>query len=155
LQSLAYWGINKVVIINGHDGNIPCIEEAARDVKLEFPEMGIAILDAWWITAGNLLPKDIWEVGDGLGHGGEGETSIALAIVPHLVDMSQAKGMIPKMDPNIKLIWNFQELTDYGASGAPEKATKEKGIQMKQVLVEYLVDFIQKMEQQDWRYETA
>jgi len=154
LQSLAYWGIKKVIIINGHDGNIPCIEVAARDVKLEFPEMGIAILDAWWVTAGNLLPNDIWEVGDGLGHGGEGETSITLAIVPHLVDMSQAKGMIPIMDPNIKLIWNFQELTDYGASGAPEKATHDKGVQMKQVLVEYLVDFIQKMEMQGWRFES-
>ena len=59
-----------------------------------------------------------------------------------------------KIDPNIKLIWNFQELTDFGASGAPEKATEDKGIQMKQVLVEYLVDFIQKMERQGWRFET-
>ena len=153
LQSLVYWGIRKVLVINGHDGNIPGIEIAARDVKLEFPDMGLAVLDAWWVTAGNLLPPDTFEVWEGLGHGGEGETSIALAICPNLVDMSQARGMIPEMDPNVKLIWNFEELTDYGASGAPEKGTAEKGQKMKQVLVDYLVDFIQRMDRQGWRYE--
>lgn len=153
LESLCYWGIKKALIINGHDGNIPCIESAARDVKLAHPEMGIAVLDAWWFTIGNLLPKDTFEVWQGLGHGGEGETSISLAVVPHLVDIGQAKGMIPKMDPNVKLIWNFEELTDYGASGAPEKATEEKGKLMKQAIVDLLVDFMKRMDRQGWRFE--
>ncbi len=153
LRSLFHWGIHKVLIISGHDGNNPCIEIAARDVKLEFPEMGVAVLDAWWITAGNLLPPDTFEVWNGLGHGGEGETSIALAIVPDLVDMSQAQGMVPEMDPHVKLIWNFEELTDYGASGAPGKGTREKGQRMRQVLVDYLVEFVQRMDRQGWRYE--
>jgi creatinine amidohydrolase len=51
-------------------------------------------------------------------------------------------------------VWNFEELTDYGASGAPEKATAEKGQKMKKVLVDYLVDFIKRMDSQDWRYVT-
>lgn len=153
IESLVHWGIKKVLIINGHDGNIPPIEMAARDAKLRHPDMGLAVLDAWWVTAGNLLPADTFEVWNGLGHGGEGETSIGLAIFPELCDMSRAKGMIPDMDPNVKLIWNFQELTDYGASGAPEKATPEKGQKMKQVLVDYLVDFVQRMDRQGWKYE--
>lgn len=153
LRSLIYWGIKKVLIINGHDGNIPCIEAAARDIKLDVPDMGLAVLDAWWMTIGQLLPPDTFEVWEGLGHGGEGETSIVLATVPHLVDMSQAKGMIPDMDPVVKLIWNFQELTDYGASGAPEKGTVEKGKKMRQVLIDYLVDFVKRMDRQGWRYE--
>ncbi|MGB5985777.1 MAG: creatininase family protein, partial [Desulfobacterales bacterium] len=152
LQSLVYWGINKVLIVNGHDGNISSIETAARDIKIKYPDMGLAVLDAWWVTAGNLLPKETFEVWDGLGHGGEGETSIGMAIFPELCDLSRAKGMIPDMDPNVKLIWNFQELTDYGASGAPEKATQEKGLKMKQVLVDYLVDFIERMDKAGWRY---
>lgn len=152
LQSLVYWGIKKILVVNGHDGNIPCIEIAARDVKQEFPEIGLAVLDAWWVTAGNLLPFDTFEVWGGLGHAGEGETSIALAIVPHLVEMDKARGMIPEMDPNIKLIWNFEELTDYGATGAPEKGNSEKGKKMKKVLVDYLVGFINRMDQQGWRY---
>ena len=155
LDSLVYWGIKKILIINGHDGNIPPIEVAARDIKLKYPDMGLAVLDAWWVTAGNLLPTDTFEVWDGLGHGGEGETSIALAIFPDLCDMSRAKGMIPEMDPNVKLVWNFQELTDFGASGAPEKGTAEKGRKMKQLLVDYLVDFVKRMDQQNWKYKKA
>ncbi len=153
LLSLIHWGIEKIIIINGHDGNIPCLEIAARDIKIEFPDLNLAVLDAWWVTAGNLLPADTFEVWDGLGHGGEGETSIGLAIFPDLVDMSRAKGMIPDMDPNVKLVWNFQELTDFGASGAPEKATPEKGRKMKEALVDYLVDFVQRMDKQGWRYD--
>jgi creatinine amidohydrolase len=152
LSSLVYWDIRKVLIINGHDGNIPCIEIATRDIKMEHPDMGLAVLDAWWVTAGNLLPKDTFEVWDGLGHGGEGETSIALAMFPELCDIDRAKGMLPDMDPNVKLIWNFEELTDYGASGAPEKGTVEKGRKMKQVLVDYLVDFVNRMDTLGWRY---
>lgn len=152
LDSLLFWGIEKVIIINGHDGNIPAIEIAAREIKVAHPKMGLAVLDAWWETAGNLLPEDTFEVWNGLGHGGEGEMSIALAIFPDLCDLSRAKGMIPEMDPNVRLIWNFQELTDYGASGAPQKGTAEKGRQMKQVLVEYLVDFVKRMDRQNWKY---
>lgn len=153
LDSLVQWGIKKILVIVGHDGNIAPIEIAARDIKITYPDMGLAVLDAWWMTAGNLLPEDTFEVWNGLGHGGEGETSIGLAMFPELCDMSQAKGMIPDMDPNVKLVWNFQELTDYGASGAPEKGTAEKGQKMKQVLVDCLVEFVNRMDAQNWRYE--
>jgi creatinine amidohydrolase len=155
LDSLVHWGIKKVLVINGHDGNIPSIEIASRDAKLKYPDMRLAVLDAWWVTAANLLPKDTFEVWGGLGHGGEGETSIALAIFPKLCDMKRAKGMIPDMDMNVKLIWNFQELTDYGASGAPEKGSAEKGRKMKQVLVDYLVEFVERMDRQGWTYAKA
>jgi len=153
MNSLIYWGIKKIVVINGHDGNIAPIEIAARDIKVEHPEIGLAVLDAWWVTAGELLPKDTFEVWDGLGHGGEGETSIAMAVVPELVDLSRAQGQIPDMDANVKLIWNFQELTDYGASGAPEKATVEKGEKMKKVLVDYVAGWVRRMDKQGWRYD--
>jgi creatinine amidohydrolase len=153
LESVIHWGINKVMIINGHDGNIAAIEIAARQVKIEHPDFNLAVLDAWWITAGNLLPKDTFEVWNGMGHGGEGETSIGLAMFPELCDMTRAKGMLPDMDNNVKLIWNFSELTDFGASGAPEKATVEKGQKMKDVLVDYLVGFVNRMDSQGWRYK--
>jgi len=152
IESLVHWKIKKILVVNGHDGNIPPLEAATRDMKVKYPDLGLAVLDAWWVTAGNLLPADTFEVWNGMGHGGEGETSIALSIFPELCDLSRARGMIPDMDPNIKLIWNFQELTDYGASGAPEKGTAEKGLKMKKVLVDCLVDFVQRMDSQGWRY---
>ena len=41
--------INRIIIINGHDGNIAPIEIAARSVKVANPEALIASLDAWWL----------------------------------------------------------------------------------------------------------
>ena len=151
LGSLVYWKIPKVLVINGHDGNIAPIEIAARDVKIEHPGLKLAVLDAWWVTAGNLLPADTFEVWNGLGHGGEGETSIGLAIFPELCDIAQAQGQIPEMDDSVKLVWNFEELTDFGASGAPWKGTAEKGRKMKQVLVEHVVGWVGRMDAQDWK----
>jgi len=151
MDSLIYWNIQKILVINGHDGNIAPIEIAARDIKIEHPEMKLAVLEAWWVTAGNLLPKDTFEVWNGMGHGGEGETSIALAIFPELCDMSQARGQIPAMDDTVRLVWNFDELTDFGASGAPEKGTAEKGRKMKQVLVESVVKWVEQMDRQGWK----
>lgn len=153
LESALFWDIKKVVFINGHDGNIAPIEIAARTFKVKHPDFGVAVLDAWWSTAGKLLPKDTFEVWNGLGHGGEGETSIGLSIFPELCDMSRANGNIPAMDSEVKLIWNFQELTNYGASGDPTKATAEKGDKMRKVLVDCIVDFVQRMDAQDWRYK--
>ncbi len=49
-------------------------------------------------------------------------------------------------------IYDFQELTDYGASVAPEKATVEQGQKMKHVRVNYLTDLVKRMDRQNWRF---
>ncbi len=152
LRSLIKHGIKKIFIMNGHDGNIAPIEIASRAIKMEHPDVKIASLDAWWISAGRLLPPDTFEVWDGLGHAGEGETSIMLALKPELVDMSVAKGVVPELPAEVEMKWSFDELTPYGATGDPTKATKEKGEKMKKVLVELIVNFFKEMEEKDWKY---
>ncbi len=152
LRSLAHWKFKHVLIINGHDGNITAIDVAARVVREEHPEMHIAALDAWWITAGNLLPKDTFEAWGGLGHGGEGETSLGLALIPQFVDMENARGMVPEVDGNVKEFWDFSELTAYGATGDPTKATLEKGEAMRDALVNYLVDYMNRRREAGWTY---
>lgn len=153
LLSLHREGIYKVFIFNGHDGNSAPIEVAARSVKVQHPEMKIAVQDAWWVTAGELLPPDTFEVWSGLGHAGEGETSICLALFPHLVQMEHAKGRVPDLPPNADIKWLFRELTPYGATGDPTKGTKEKGEAMRKVLVDAVVEFIEKLEAMNWKYE--
>jgi len=151
-ESLLKHGIKKLIIINGHDGNIAPIENATREFRTIHPEMKICVLEAWWITAGELLPKETFEVWNGLGHGGEGETSIALALFPELVEMEYAKGIVPELPEHIQIKWNFDELTPYGVTGDPTKGTKEKGEKMMKVLVDYIVDFIKEMDKKDWKY---
>ena len=90
LTSLVRNGIEKILIINGHDGNIPAIELASRIIKDRYPQIVIACLEAWWRLIGE-IEKELFDIWDGLGHGGEAETSAMLAIRPDLVDMKSAQ----------------------------------------------------------------
>jgi creatinine amidohydrolase len=152
-QSLYGHGIKRLLIINGHDGNIPAIDAAAREFRAENPEMRIAVLEAWWETAARLLPEGTFEAWGGLGHGGEGETSMALAIAPELVEMEYARGVTPKLPPHVQVKWRFDELTPYGVTGDPTKATAEKGRLMMRALVELLTSFIKEMDERNWEIE--
>jgi creatinine amidohydrolase len=152
LSSLIQNKIRRVLIINGHDGNIGPIEIAARSIKHKHPEMVIACLESWWILVGQLR-KDLFEVWNGLGHGGEAETSALLAVRPELVNMNSAPNeVIPKLPDNIRIFWNFDELTITGATGAPQKADIEKGNEILQILEKVLLSFINEMDLSDWKY---
>lgn len=154
LDSLYRQGICKVCILNGHDGNIPSIEIAARTVKTAHPEMKIVSFDAWWITLGQLLPPGFFEVWNGLGHGGEGELSIALALFPGLCEPEHARGVVPDLPPYVHIQWTFTELTDCGATGDPTRATKDKGIVMKETLVETIASVLNSLDECGWDYRS-
>lgn len=150
-DSLRKHGLLKLLIVNGHDGNVPAIEAVTNEYRVEYPEFKIAVLPDWWSTAGDLVPKGTFEVWDGLGHGGEGETSMMLRVAQDLVDMEKAKGVVPLLPPYVDLKWTFDELTPYGVTGDPTKATKEKGMLMNQALVALLVEFIENLDKRQWK----
>jgi creatinine amidohydrolase len=152
-DSLRKQGLLRLLIINGHDGNIPAIEAITNEYRAEYPEFRIAVLSSWWVTAGKLVPKNTFEVWGGLGHGGEGETSMLLKIAPNLVDMSKAKGIVPKLPSHIDLKWIFDELTPYGVTGDPTKATKEKGNLMNQALIKLLIEFVENLDKKQWNVD--
>jgi len=154
LESLNREGIKKVFILNGHDGNIASIEMASRTVKAAHPGMKIVSLDAWWNTLGQLLPPDFFEVWNGLGHGGEGELSIGLALFPELCEPGLARGVVPRLPPYVDVKWMFSELTDCGATGDPTKATKEKGVRIKEALVDAIVGVITSLDESGWDFRS-
>src|SRR5918911_4195088 len=150
LASLVKNNVNKILIINGHDGNIAPIEAAARAIKNQYPQTVIACLEAWWALIGEIT-RDLFDIWNGLGHGGEAETSAMLAIRPDLVNMTLApKDVIPKLPDNVRIYWKFNELTDTGATGAPRKATRTKGDKIISILENVLLAFIIDMEKNQW-----
>jgi len=155
LDSVYREGIRKVCIINGHDGNIPSMEIAAHKVKAAHPEMKIVSLDAWWNTLSQLLPPGFFEVWNGLGHGGEGELSIALALFPELCEPEHARGVVPHLPPYVDIKWTFTELTDCGATGDPTKATRDKGIVIKKTLVETIANVLNTLDESGWDYRST
>jgi creatinine amidohydrolase len=152
-RSIIKHGIRRILIINGHDGNIAPIEIAARTIKDKHPDAVISCLEAWWILVGEIT-HGLFEVWYGLGHGGEAETSAMLAVRPDLVHLDSApKEIIPKLPTDkIRIYWKFNELTDTGATGAPRKASVVKGQQAIEALVDTIVSFVNDMDNNDWKY---
>ncbi|MCI9468992.1 MAG: creatininase family protein [Oscillospiraceae bacterium] len=156
IESCIRNGITHIFLLNGHDGNIAPIEIASRRIKENYPEARIAALPAWWVTAGDLLPKDTFEVWDGLGHAGEGESSIAYYLYPQWCEPELAKGYVPDNLPaNIDIKWDFSELTNTAATGDPTKATAEKGEKMAKVLVDCIVEALETLDKMGWDYRTS
>lgn len=152
-SSLVKNGIKKILVINGHDGNISPIEIASRKIKNEAPNVAIACLESWWALVGQ-KNKDLFEVWNGLGHGGEAETSAMLSVRPDLVNTDYSSDQVIPNLPNdeIRIYWKFNELTNTGITGAPKKASIEKGQEIIRILTNVIVSFISNMENNDWKY---
>jgi creatinine amidohydrolase len=69
------------------------------------------------------------------------------------------KQVVPKLpgnnnnNNNIRIYWSFKELTDTGATGAPQKATAQKGERILELLEEVLLAFIEEMDRSQWKYD--
>lgn len=154
-DSLINSGIKQIYILNGHDGNIPALEIAARNVKNRHSDAKILYLPAWWEKVGSVM-GDKFEVWDGLGHGGEGETSIMMAVRPELVNLKHALAQMPEkmisLSKKTGIIWDISEISATGATGDPTKASIEKGQQMLDIFVDLVADAICEMDKVDWNY---
>jgi creatinine amidohydrolase len=154
LESVYREGIRRVFIMNGHDGNIAPIEIAARSAKVAHPDFKIVSLDAWWMMIGELLPPDFFEVWNGLGHAGEGETSICLELFPELCNPQAAVGVVPRLPKHLDVKWGFDELTNVGATGDPTKASAAKGRKMREVLVDAMVKALSDLDAAGWDWRS-
>ena len=126
--------------MNGHDGNIAPIEVASRSAKVAHPDFKIVSLDAWWMMVGELLPPDFFQVWKGLGHAGEGETSICLELFPELCNPSKAAGVVPQpaeVPGREVAVQGADQHRRHGRSD--EGLRREKGKKMREVLVDAMV----------------
>ncbi|MDR1766164.1 MAG: creatininase family protein, partial [Lachnospiraceae bacterium] len=101
-------------------------------------------------------PKGTFEVWDGLGHAGEGETSIAYYLFGQWCEPELARGVVPDRLPKyLDVKWDFSELTNTAATGDPTKGTAEKGEKMTKVLVDAMVEAITDLDSRGWEYKTS
>ncbi|RVU55549.1 creatininase family protein [Anaerosphaera multitolerans] len=156
LESTVKNGIDRIFIMNGHDGNIAPIEVASRSLKEKYPNVKIATLAAWWVTAGEILPRGTFEVMDGQGHAGEGESSIAYYLYPQWCEPELAEAVVPDNLPeHIEIKWDFSEITDKGLTGDATKATPEKGEKIAKALTELVVKTLRDLDEKNWSYNTT
>jgi len=89
--SLKYYGVKKIVIVNGHGGNTSSLLELARELRKQ--GMLVSVFQ-WWNATGELLPRIFGS--DERGHAGSEETSMNLFLYPELVKMDKALNEKPR-----------------------------------------------------------
>jgi len=135
-ESVHRAGIDKLIIINSHGGNIALIDLAARQLRVR--NAMLAVHTSWGRFG---YPDGLFSAAElmhGI-HGGDVETSIMLAAYPGLVWREKIANFRPatyEMEQNYKHLradfpagfgWMTQDLHASGAVGDASLATPEKG----------------------------
>lgn len=129
VRSLLADGFRRLLIVNGHGGNIDPLAVSTRELAVEF---GIPVVVTTWP---NLAPKEIAAVlttQPGIHHACEGETSLWLALDAAQVRQDKVAEAISNPPPNppagMVRFWSFEERAPRtGVRGDPRAATAEKG----------------------------
>jgi len=157
--SLARQGFKKVLVLNGHGGNIAAIGAAAFDVRLS-KSLLVFMFNVWAIVPG--IDEDIVEREANKRaecHGGEIETSMMLAIDTSLVEMGLAideenlklrKGKHVGMAGPVTVNWSaYEDHAKSGISGEPSYGTEAKGKAIMRYLSNMLAQSVNEI-MEDW-----
>jgi creatinine amidohydrolase len=136
--SLNYYGVRKVVIVNGHGGNLNALVDLARELR----EKGIFVsIFEWWPAAGKLLPTLFKP--EERAHAGAEETSVNLALHPHIVNVNNTVDEQPRKHKmqaeGIIVPLNTIDYTRSGVFGKSRTASAQKGKQVFEAVVKELV----------------
>jgi len=132
--ALNYYGVRKIVVVNGHGGNLAALSELARELR----EKGIFMsIFQWWRASGHLLPELFEE--EEKHHASAEETSLNLALYPHLVDMGKSVDADPREHPlegeGFTLPLDTVDVTRSGVFGKSVTASAEKGRKVLEAVV--------------------
>lgn len=157
-KSLIRHGFDKIVIVNGHGGNVSPINDAAEEIKYE--------------TGAFICQVKCWEL-DGVpappgappydGHGGSKETSFMLYLRPEDVDATKYVDSHPKVElTKYGCVWSPQywpytsavaimldakECVEYGHFGNPKFASKERGRKVIEAWSKALAEFLKALKE--------
>jgi creatinine amidohydrolase len=142
LRPLLHDGFGRVMLLNGHGGNIDPLQVALRRLDKEFPG-SILTGAAYWDLAAKQLADCCTGDRKAMGHACELETSMMLALRPELVRTDLIEDDPDPTPAAVKSIFwarDFGRRTDHGAVGYPSHATAEKGRRMIDAAVAAVTD---------------
>ena len=153
VRSLRAIGFARLLIVNGHGGNIEPLAVAARELAHEFG-LPVVACTPWFLT--RHLIGDIADTKETPAHACEGETSVMMAVAGELVRtdkfdeaVRQRPEPVPAYD-GLSRFWSFSERAPVtGVRGDPRTATAEKGERFLAVQAEALANAMR--DKQLWR----
>ena len=144
VRSLRAIGFARLLIVNGHGGNVEPLAVAARELAHEFG-LPVVACTPWFLTRD--LIGDIAETKETPAHACEGETSVMMAVAGELVrtdKFDEAVQQRPEPVPaygGFSRFWSFSERAPVtGVRGDPRTATAEKGERFLAVQAEALAE---------------
>lgn len=122
-------GYQRILVLNGHGGNIDPMQLALRRLQPRYRNRTLTAASYW-----DLADKELAALAEGprkqMGHACEFETSMIMALRPDLVRRDLIRNDPLRSEPVLRGLFiaeDMRQRTDHGAAGFPELATPEKG----------------------------
>ena len=158
---LAAMGVERLVLLNAHGGQIGLLQVAARQLRLRCPSMGVLPCFLWSGVDGlsSLLPPE--ELAQGL-HAGQAETSLMLHMAPELVgpsrpvdgDHGPSSPLAPpdgwSLEGAAPCAWLTSDLSQSGVIGDARLASAELGLELEQALISHWTHRFKSLLSSDW-----
>jgi len=162
-DSLAYHGFRRILIVNGHGSNRPCLELSTRLTIVDNPDVQCGML-SWWDLAEVQNVVRSFRESDWTGHACELETSVYLAADRDNVAMEKARVDInPRMSTHfwadlvnqppagyanaVAMNEYWSTVSETGTWGDPTVATADKGRMIVEAGAAELVAIIRELKQ--------
>jgi len=149
IDNLVVHGFRRVVLVNGHGGNIVPSQQAVFEARQRYRQRDDLLLVAatYWLLGGKPHQVDPTLTQDRMLHACEWETSMILHLAPNLVgDLSQLEP-VPEgvsFQPATRG-WITKERSPLGYIGDPRRATALKGQTLFGVFSQDLVTFLERV----------
>lgn len=129
IESLIHHGWDRIVVVNGHGGNVAPLRELCGRVTRE--ESAYAVPFTWFDAI------DLDDLGTSMGHGGPTETSLVQHVAPSLLNEDSvgeagagAADGWGEWHAGVNLAYDSVEFAENGVIGDPRAASDELGEQL-------------------------
>jgi len=145
-RSLLDDGTQRLLLLNGHGGNIDPMRIALRQLQPRYPQ-AILAAGCYWSVADELRAATLEGEHSFVGHACEFETSLMLHLRPDLVDEPRrdAGPLIPDQIEGLFIARDMRQRTEAGYTGRPDLASPAKGERLFTGIVSRLTAAIQQL----------
>lgn len=165
VRSLWHHGFRKILLLNGHGGNIHLLRSAVMQLRFEH---GVrAAVANYWDLAADEIARWRQSAPGGINHACEMETSLMLSVRPELVRRQASTGGVvvepaafrphsPYLSGDlvrgapVTTAFSFAELTGPGHLGDAQLASAERGAELRAVIAARVADFLKDFHRWDW-----
>ena len=151
IESLAAHGWTRVVVVNGHGGNVAPLRELCGRVTRDGTAYAVPFT---WFDA---VDYDELDADIEMGHGGPVETSLLRHVHPELVDESQFDDAAEsgaeswgEWQSGTNLAYDTAEFSENGTVGDPGKSSAKLGERLLEMAGEKLAALLNTVDEREW-----